>query len=295
MSVESGRWRPKSWTRPFLPVAAGELFCVGRNPQSTLFWFNYISIINATAVWEAETSLEISANFSTELALANFRQWPFYLLEVWSLSESPRDQDPAGGGSPYLPDHLSASHHHGYLQSLITSQLARKALSLPYGLEAEVLHRLNDLPKVMQEISVWAKNFKTSISESRLWDLGTSFELVKVGSLDRRNKLKITPKPMLTFFSEKKCLRFKCFSDFLTLHISPAVNYSKKPFPVCLLLSCSPWMDLQGHKAFLLAASWVFLCFLFPFGGASFFLWCWRADEGSNLRGNQPRVWAVQG
>lgn len=42
-----GKVKTKSWTRPFLSVAARELFCVGRNPQSILLQFNCISIINA--------------------------------------------------------------------------------------------------------------------------------------------------------------------------------------------------------------------------------------------------------
>ena len=59
-------------------------------------------------------------------------------------------------------------------------------------------------------------------------------------------------------------------SHALTLHISPAVNYSKKLFTVYLLCRHSPWTALQGHKAFLLAASWVFLYFLFYFGSVFF-------------------------
>lgn len=31
-------------------------------------------------------------------------------------------------------------------------------------------------------------------------------------------------------------------------------------------------MDLQGHNAFLLSVSKVFLCFLFPFGSVVFFV-----------------------
>lgn len=57
-----------------------------------------------------------------------------------------------GGGSPYLPDHPSASCHYRDVPSLITSSPAREASSLPCGLEAEMQHGLNDLPKVTEEI-----------------------------------------------------------------------------------------------------------------------------------------------
>lgn len=93
----------------------------------------------------------------------------------------------------------------------------------------------------------------------------------------------------MTFFSEKQCPQFKCFSPVLTFHISPAVNYSKKPFPVCLLCHVPNGWTFRVTKPSCLPPCGFFFIFFFLLVVCVgfFFWWCWRAGEGRNLRGRQ--------